>query len=243
MNGILNPQFRDDQPLYYLWTGKEPLTSRRNGKNLLFEAYTSAGGTGFEGCKLKRVMKRSSLIIMIMILATAAFGQNLNSLSKKEQRKLIREEEKRIAAEESARYAEILEQMVKSATFVLEADMLFDRYGRSTPVTPTINFILVDSLKGVVQIGNSFLLGYNGVGGVTVDGTVSDYEFSKNEKRGNYTIRYNLRSSMGFYTIGVNISPGGRADATVSGNYSGSIRYSGRIVHPARSKIFKGSSI
>jgi hypothetical protein len=127
--------------------------------------------------------------------------------------------------------------------FVLEADMLFDRYGQSFQVQSTINFVLIDEQFGVFQIGNPFHLSRNGVGGVTYEGSVNSYKKSKNEKKGTYFISYTLQTTMGSFDISIDILASGKADATVRGNFGGSIRYSGRIVGLRESRVFKGTAL
>jgi len=188
-------------------------------------------------------MKKLAIAVTILVLGMGAQAQDTSSLSKREQRKLIKEEMQRQADKEAERYAKLVDQMVKSATFVLEADMLYDRYGNSRMVQYSINFISADSTRGVLQVGSNAYLGRNGVGGVTIDGAISSYEYTHNEKKGTYLVNYMLRSPVGSYDINMTIQSGGRADARVSGNLSsGSLRYSGRLVHPAKSRVFKGSS-
>ncbi|MCA1746102.1 MAG: DUF4251 domain-containing protein [Bacteroidales bacterium] len=178
----------------------------------------------------------------MILLGGIAHAQDGGKLSPREQRKLLKEEKQRIEKEEAARYAILVEEMVTSPAFVLEADMLYDRYGQSLQVQSTINFLMVDSTYGVIQVGSPLYLGQNGVGGVTLEGPVSRYEVDKNEKRGTYSISYGLRSTMGNYDVTISVSSSGRADARVSGNFSGSLRYSGRLVHPVKSRVFKGTS-
>jgi hypothetical protein len=122
--------------------------------------------------------------------------------------------------------------------------MLFDRYGNSSTVQSDINFVRVDSTNGVLQFGSNTYLGMNGVGGVTIEGSVNSYEYSFNERKETYTINYTVRSTTGTYTVFMSVQPSGRADARVSGNFSsGSLRYSGRLVHPAESRVFKGTPL
>ncbi len=178
----------------------------------------------------------------LVLLGGIAQAQDGGKLSPREQRKLLKEEKQRIEKEEAARYALLVEEMVTSPAFVLEADMLYDRYGQSLSVQSSINFLLVDTIHGVIQVGSPLYLGQNGVGGITLEGPVSRYEVEKNEKRGTYNISYGVRSTLGNYDVTVSVSSSGRADARVSGNFSGSLRYSGQLVHPANSRVYKGTS-
>ncbi|MDF1572745.1 MAG: DUF4251 domain-containing protein [Bacteroidales bacterium] len=189
-------------------------------------------------------MKNLAFAVTILMLGMGVHAQDTSSLSKREQRKLLKEEMQRQADQEAERYAKLVDHMVKSATFVLEADMLYDRYGNSNMVQYTINFISADSTRGVLQVGSNTYLGRNGVGGVTIDGSISSYEYSIKEKSDVYSVSYVLRSPVGSYDIHMTVQANGRADARVSGNLSGSsLRYSGRLVHPAESRVFKGSAL
>lgn len=178
---------------------------------------------------------------MILLAGGMAQAQS-SSLSKKEQKQLLKEERKEEAAKIAEQQLAMVAGLIEKATFVLEADRLFDRYGQSYQVSSSINFIMIDSLYGIIQVGNSYNLGQNGVGGVTVDGSISNYTFTKNEKRNTYSVSYDLRSTFGTYNVHLTTSGGSNADATVSGSFSGTLRYSGRLVHPAASKVYKGTS-
>lgn len=187
-------------------------------------------------------MKKNILILIVLFSAITLHAQNEGVLSKKEQRKLLKEERRRISMVQEELKIQQVEHMVKSATFVLEANTIFDKYGTPHQVTPSINFILVDSLYGVIQVGTNMGLGQNGVGGVTVEGTINNYELNFNEKKHNYDLNFNVKGFTGSYSVFMNISENGHAEARVGGTYSGSIRYSGNLVHPSVSKVYKGNS-
>ncbi|MCF8226797.1 MAG: DUF4251 domain-containing protein [Bacteroidales bacterium] len=187
-------------------------------------------------------MNRLLCLLFVGVISISAIAQDTSKMSKREQRKLLREERRLEAAEAREQQAKLVALMMKTNAFVLEANMLFDKYGQSTPVSPSINFILVDSLYGVIQVGSPMYLGQNGVGGVTVEGSVSNYEMSKNEKKGTYQVNYLLRSPVGSYDVSMNVSPSGHADARVNGNFSGQLRYSGRLVPPAETRVYQGTS-
>lgn len=187
-------------------------------------------------------MKTILLSFLTLAICVSIDAQSPTTLTKKEQKKLLKEERAKHKAIEAERTAKLVEHMVSRQRFILEADMLFDKYGNSNNVQSAINFIAVDSLSGVIQIGNPMYIGSNGLGGVTIEGRVVNYKWEKNEKRGNYTVFFNISSSMGTYDVNMSIGSAGNADATVRGTFSGSIRYSGELVHPAASRIFKGYS-
>lgn len=177
----------------------------------------------------------------ICISAAYSFAQE-PELSRREMRKLERELKKEQKAEEAARKSEIVELMVEHGRFVLEADRLRDRRGNTVIVSPTINFVAADSTSGVLQIGSNYYVGLNGVGGITVEGPISGYEYSRNKRNGSYYVSYNLRTPTGTYDVRMTVFPEGRADATVSSSWPGQLNYSGYLVPPSMSRVYKGMS-
>jgi len=188
-------------------------------------------------------MKRVLIVLFAMAFIIPAWGQEEGELSKREKRKLERQERKARMEEEREKTAKLVEYMAENQQFVLEANMLFDKYGQSFNVSPNINFVALDSLEGVIQIGSNRYIGSNGVGGVTLEGSISRYEFEENEKKGYYSISYALNTAVGTYDIFMTMNKNGNADATVRGNFGGSIRYSGDVEHPSASRVYKGMSL
>jgi hypothetical protein len=188
-------------------------------------------------------MKRLVLISFSLVFVMAAYGQDDKQLSKKELRRLQKEQRKAEQADELERMGKLTEYMVSSRHFVLEADFLSDRQGSRVPVEPTLNFIIVDSLNGTIQLGSAQTVGYNGVGGATVDGRISSYEYSAIGKNKNsYSVIMNFMSSIGTYYITLMVNADGKTDASVRGNWSGVLNYHGQLVPLDESRIYKGYS-
>ena len=186
-------------------------------------------------------MKKVTIIIIAALISMPAFTQELN---RKEQRKLEKELKKEQQAAEAEQKAQVVTAMVELQRFVLEADMLRDKRGNSVPVVSNINFISADSLTGVIQVGSHTYIGRNGVGGITVDGNISQYKFSRHEKSGSYNITYILRAPVESYDVQISARPDGRADATVrSTTWGDQLRYSGYLVPLGLSRVFKGMSL
>lgn len=186
-------------------------------------------------------MKKILIICLAIIMAipTVSMAQEL---SKSEQRKLDKQLKKEQQAEEAKQKMALVALMVEHRKFVLEADRLRDKRGQTVNVPSMLNFVACDSTEGVIQIGSNHYVGMNGVGGITVDGPVSNYEYEFNEKNGTYSVNYNIRSSTGSYDVRMTIFGEGRADATVSSNWPGRVSYSGFLVPPATSRVYKGTS-
>ncbi len=190
-------------------------------------------------------MKKLFLILLLGLLSFPVFSQNSaedQMLSKKEQRQLAREQrlsEKSDAAENSKM---MTAEMLQDHRFILEADFLAGRTGSRYPVNSTLNFVMLDSTNAVIQIGSSSGIGYNGVGGITIEGRVTKYDLTKktNKNGTSYSLTAYVMSSLGEYDIQFWISESGNAEATIRGNFSGSVTYSGRLVPLGQSRVYKG---
>jgi len=134
---------------------------------------------------------------------------------------------------------------LKNRDFVLEANSVTFRNGTTAFVNSTTNFISVKGDRAVVQISPSnFASGPNGVGGVTVDGSISDFKVMT-DKKGRITVSMNV---MG---IGINAQvevymfpDSNSASATVYPNFnSNTVWLQGYIVPYENSNVFEGNSL
>ena len=190
-------------------------------------------------------MKALLTFLLASIFVLGSYAQEeTQQLSSRELRKLQKEQRKAEQAAERERMAEVTSYMVDQQQFVLEADFLSDKYGQRVPVTSTINFILIDSIAGTVQFGDAQRIGYNGVGGATVDGRITKYEYTKmGKKQDSYSIQMIFMSAIGTYDITLLINAQGVGDATIRGNWSGQLNYHGKLVPLTLSRVYKGTPI
>lgn len=134
---------------------------------------------------------------------------------------------------------------ISKRSFVIEADAVTFNNGARIMVNSMTNFIAVDGDRGVVQISpSSFVDGPNGVGGVTVDGTISGYNVTT-DKKGAVRISMNVTGAIINATINITVYPGtDQAYAVVSPNFnSRDIRVEGTIVPYRNSRIVEGMSM
>ena len=186
-------------------------------------------------------MKTLLSIILASVLLLGAYGQE-GQLSQKEIKKLQKEQKK--AEQEALREknAEITNFMISHQRFVLEADYLSDKTGSRVPVQALINFILVDSVTGTLQLGSASTAGYNGVGGTTIDGNISNYKYNPvGKKKDSYSVSLNFNSPAGLYDITLMVTSDGYTDATIRGNWGGALNYHGKLVPLSESRIYKGT--
>jgi hypothetical protein len=188
-------------------------------------------------------MKKIVFILVMFALPLLLYAQSEQKAPDKktenELRKGKRKADKK-AVEDSIK--QVIKYMVENHSFVLEADYVAGRSGERIPVNSTLNFIKVDSANAVIQLGSNNGVGSNGVGGITVDGTVSRYELSKNEnKKGiSYSITLFVNTNLGTYDIVFWVSENANTYATIRATTSGQLNYSGKIVPLGMSTTYKG---
>ena len=185
-------------------------------------------------------MKILASIFLAFVMFTGAYSQDQGTLSKREIKKMQREQRKADQAAELEKQAVITEFMVTNQQFVLEADYLSDKRGTRVPVSSMINFIMIDSATATVQFGSAYTVGYNGVGGATLEGRVSNYKsITTGKQKQAYSVSWNFMSSLGTYDISLLVNPNGYADATIRGNWSGKLNYHGKLVPLQMSRVYK----
>jgi len=162
--------------------------------------------------------------------------KNLTKEERKTMRKAKKEEDKRKRQEALI----VFEQYAENREWVVEAHTVFNRQGESLQMDPTINFVGVNKEETTVQLSFNGLMGWNGVGGVTLDGKIGKYEHSNDGKSVNITMSA-MGSGLGVVDIFLTISGDGNARATVSGNWGDRITFQGRFVSLQESKVFKGT--
>ena len=134
---------------------------------------------------------------------------------------------------------------VQNRDFVLEADQVTFKNGSTVFVNSTTTFISVKGNRAVVQISPSnFAAGPNGVGGVTVDGSISGMQRMV-DKKGRTTISFNVMGIGINAQIEIYMVPGtNRASATIYPNFnSNTVWIEGDIVPYSSSNVFEGNSL
>jgi hypothetical protein len=189
-------------------------------------------------------MKTIVIMLLVLMLFPVTYSQTEGTVDKKTQRHLLKEERKRQREADFAEKAALVDMMVTSRKFVLEADYLSNQYGRRIMVNSTLNFIIVDSTEGTLQTASmSGVGGTNMMGGVTADGNITQYEVNKAAKSKAYSVKMMIMTSIGIYDIFLSISPDGNANATIGGNWGGKLNYHGHLVPLGISRVYKGRAI
>ena len=175
----------------------------------------------------------AGLLLLSGLLTVSVNGISQDTKPDKKSRK----EAKRAESEVNFR---ILDSLLYTGRYVLEANYLQNKYGSRVFVTSTLNFIRVELPDGVLQTGSDTRQGYNGVGGVTAEGHISEYRISRDLKNLYCTVTFNLLTNLGTFNIVMTVSSSNNATATISGTTSGRLTWDGHLVTLDKSRVFKG---
>jgi hypothetical protein len=178
-------------------------------------------------------MKTVSLLWVLGFLLISIIGNSQNP-------KLSRQEKKEVRKAQLDANFYILDSLLKAQSFVLEADFLQNSYGYRIPVVSNLSFVKVDGSKGILQTGSDSNIGYNGVGGVTAEGSVGNWKIFTDYKHQSYRLQFNLNSIIGIYDISMTVSADNNATATISGLGPGKLTWQGHLATVDNSRVFKG---
>lgn len=192
------------------------------------------------------------LLIPLLLLCMSGV-MNAQEQTKKEIREIKREEAKKRmearkaleAQQDSVAFEKALAAM-KAGSFVLEADNIMFPNGVMRYVTSSTNYVQVYNGEGIVQTAFSnftYSPGPNGLGGVTVQGSISDPEI-KTDKHGNVFYSYSINGIAISATVSITLTGGtNEASAYISPNFnSNNITMNGHIVPYEESVVFQGTT-
>jgi len=198
-----------------------------------------------------------SLLSPVSSFAQSETGDS--TLSSQERKKLTKEEKKEARwakrEEKELRKSErkleelqrkqinytLIKEIVEDSAFVLEGTSLYNRYGRSVPVSPSINFIAISGDSLTLQIGSDFSIGRNGAGGITLEGRILKYEVDENQRIGSISVNINVKSTiLGLASVLIKITDSSTFSAQVRGSWRQQLSMSGNFKTWESSQIFKG---
>lgn len=195
-------------------------------------------------------MKKFLLAILTLFLYTGilqAQDSNRNDSAQipKESRKSQREARK--AAENA--YNDMLYQQalqaVKDNDFVLEAKRVEFRRGYYKEVTPMTNFISVKGNSATIQLALSNVFsGVNGLGGITVDGKISNVKMGT-DKKGDLHCSMMVQGAAVSASITFTLVKGSnKCSVTVNPVFNGNrITFIGDLYPTPESNIYKGRAL
>lgn len=198
-------------------------------------------------------MKRIVFILMLISVCVSGSAQNKETLKERIARwksDMAEFNEGRSGTEQKQAVLDTIawlqaEQALKDSSFVIEADAVTFKYGTRVQVNSTTNFISMEGDRAVIQISPSYVYGGpNGVGGITVDGTVSNVSLTS-DKKGRIHFSMYVTGRAVNATVSVTMTPGtNRAVVQVSPTFSSNdVRLEGYLVPAEHSRVFEGTSI
>lgn len=162
-------------------------------------------------------MKRINLIFVFMLMCFSAVS------AQEKEHKLDKAEKKEIRKSYQAAVFEEVKRAVDERRFIVEADKISLKNGKSCFINPRTNFISLDGEDAILQLSpnNSALMGPNGLGGITLKGKASDVKITTT-KKGNINISMAIQGVSLSSQVRITIPKGGNnAIVTVSPTFSG----------------------
>lgn len=173
-----------------------------------------------------------AVIMAFSLNAGMVFGQDTTdqkNKSKKELRKERLQESRKAFA-----------TLAENKTLIVEANLLRGKYQQHYQATGD-NFVLIDGDRVVMQTASIWGPGFNGLGGITLQGRVTGYEYDIAEENGPIRIIASVNmSGAGFGTLRINVSADGSASATYQDNWGGRLTFVGTAGDPEQSRVFEG---
>lgn len=176
-------------------------------------------------------------LLSFMVLAVRAQTQEPEKELTREQKKELQE---RL---DSLLFCEA-EQAIQEKAFMLEADRIIFKYGQTAYVASNTNFVSVNGEEAVVQVAfNIPVSGPNGIGGVTVEGKVTNYEVKKDKKQ-NIRVSMNVMGTGISARVDISLPHGGNnASVDITPNFnSNRMSLSGTLLPIEKSNVYKGRS-
>ena len=195
---------------------------------------------------MKKVL---SLVALLLLCFTVTTHAQISKEDRAARREAIKKEraqrEAQEAKQDSVAYLKAIDA-IKAGSFVLEADFVGFPSGLSRYVTNTTNYIEVDAGNGVLQTAFSNFSpnpGPNGLGGVTVEGTIGSPKYSE-DKHGNIYFNFNIQGIAISATIFITVTGGtNQATATISPNFNNNnMTMTGRLVPIDESYTIEGTT-
>ena len=187
-------------------------------------------------------------IVSFVVLALWVALGHIHAQDQQDQKKLLREQrrEERRAQEErqdSLQFSQAF-QAINNKAFTLEANQVVFKYGQTAFVSSNTNFVSVNDDQAVVQIAfNIPAAGPNGLGGITVQGSVSGYQVTT-DKSGAVHVVMNVIGAAISAAVNITLDSGSnQASVTVNPNFnSNQLTLNGQLVPSSQSTVFQGST-
>lgn len=195
---------------------------------------------------MKKVLFLTTLLLLSFTVTTFAQTSKEARAARREALKKEREARKALEAQQdSVAYFKAVEAL-KTGSFVLEANYVSFPNGITRFVSSNTNYVQVDNGEGIVQTAFSnfaYSPGPNGLGGVTVEGNISDLKI-KEDKDGNYYYSYSIQGIAISATVFITLTGGtNQASVNISPNFNNNnMTMTGVLLPLDESDVFQGTT-
>lgn len=193
-------------------------------------------------------MKRVMFILTLLCLVGSEVEMMAQSTRKereqawREARAKRRAEAKALeAVQDSVAFVQAVKAL-QEGSWVLEADNVVFRNGLMRFVSSNTNYVALKNGEGTVQTAfNNFVYSPNGLGGVTVQGSVSDRKISR-DKDGNVYCNFSIFGGAISATLNLTLTGGtNEASIYISPNFNGNtLTMNGYLLPYSEATIFQG---
>lgn len=133
---------------------------------------------------------------------------------------------------------------LQEGNWVLEADNVSFRNGLTRFVSSNTNYVAVQDGEGTVQTAfNNFVYSPNGLGGVTVQGNISNNQIS-HDKDGNVYLNFSIFGGAISATLNLTLTAGtNEASIYISPNFNGNtLTMNGNLLPYDEATVFEGTT-
>lgn len=196
---------------------------------------------------MKRLITLTIVLLTIIGMGNYSYAQEFgaeSTMSRQEARRAARAAHRKAEAAQQLKDFQTAVESLKNGSFVIEVDQLLFPRGMSKFVSSITNFISMNQGSAVIQIATSYYNpGPNGLGGITVEGKVSDITFST-DKRGSVYYNFSVQGMMVSATVNIQLlGDGNRATVTIYPNFNNNnLTMTGTLVPYSQSDVFQGQT-
>lgn len=187
-------------------------------------------------------------ILLLVLVAFFALEVNTvvaqDKLTKKEQRKLDRKERKEEEKELLKEYKEAYYKIVEDFSFLIEANTVNIDNRRTYNVNNDLTFFKIEGDKFLLQTSDLRKMGYNGLGGITIEGRILDYQVKKGEEGKPITVNAKVMSAvLGHSIVNITILSNGQGMARIQDSRGNDITFRGPTYSLEGMTAFEGQTI
>lgn len=194
---------------------------------------------------MKKVLFMAALLLVTFsgIAQAQSSKREADKKERKEAREVKRQDERALEAVQDTLAFKAAIQALKDQSFVLEANNVVFRNGIMRFVSANTNFVAVNGGQGTVQTAfRNFTYSPNGLGGVTVQGTVSGVRWNQ-DKDGNIYYDFSIQGVAISATVSIVLTGGtNQASVNINPNFTGNtLMMNGTLVPYEQSNVYQGT--